>query len=110
MTEDDMLDRYTTAPAKTLPKGWEWRHYGDGSGSLRDPNGKAWISYDRQPYANVHWVEYQFCVAWLLFQDGFDKFIGFAENLVRPAAESSGKDSNEAHAADNRGCAEKGEA
>ena len=109
MNEDDMIDRYSTVPAETLPEGWEWRHYGDGSGSLRDPNGKAWISYDRQPYANVHWVEYQFCVAWSLFQDGFDKFIGFAENLVRPAAETGSINVEEMCAADVCGQEEKGE-
>ena len=109
MNEDDMLDRYSTAPAETLPEGWEWRHYGDGSGSLRDPNGKAWISYDRQPYANVCWVEYQFCVAWSLFQDSFEKFIGFAENLVRPVVEDGGRNIREHRAAAESGGEEKGD-
>lgn len=110
MNEDDMLDRYSTAPAKTLPEGWEWRHYGDGSGSLRDPGGKAWVSYDRQPYANACWVEYQFCVAWSLFQDSFEKFIGFAENLVRPVVERGEKDNRESRAAAAPCTEKKGEA
>lgn len=91
MDEDDILDRCSTVPAATLPVGWHWKHYGDGSGSLHDPDGKGVIGYDRQPYANAGWVEYQYYGVWSLFQDGFAEFIVFAENLARRADES-GKD------------------
>lgn len=45
--------------AKTLPTGWCWAAYGDGSGSLRSPDGKHFFSYDLQPYHNLGGIEYQ---------------------------------------------------
>ncbi len=35
-------------PASGLPKGWLWREYDDGSGSLRSPNENSYYSYDLQ--------------------------------------------------------------
>ena len=82
MDEDDLIDKYSAFPAATLPEGWQWRHYGDGSGSLHAPDGRVAVGYDRRPYANVGWVEYQYYGVWSLFQDDFEKFIGFAERLA----------------------------
>lgn len=31
-----------------LPEGWEWRHYGDGSGGLSAPDGTTYFQYDLQ--------------------------------------------------------------
>lgn len=31
---------------ETLPKGWEWEQYEDGSGHLKSPEGKTYFSYD----------------------------------------------------------------
>lgn len=31
-----------------LPEGWEWRHYGDGSGGLSAPDGTSYFQYDLQ--------------------------------------------------------------
>lgn len=36
----------STEIADTLPEGWYWNKYSDGSGSLRDPNGEDVFSYD----------------------------------------------------------------
>lgn len=35
-------------PAKTLPKGWCWFQYNDGSGYLKGPEGKMFFDYDQQ--------------------------------------------------------------
>lgn len=35
-------------PAKTLPKGWCWFQYNDGSGYLKGPDGKMFFDYDQQ--------------------------------------------------------------
>lgn len=34
-------------PAKTLPKGWCWFQYDDGSGYLKGPDGKMFFDYDQ---------------------------------------------------------------
>ncbi len=45
-----------------LPKGWSWNDYDDGSGSLQNPNGNSYYSYDLQtqeyrlPYGNNDWT------------------------------------------------------
>lgn len=83
MDENDLLDSCSTAPAASLPEGWYWRHYGDGSGGLHSPDGRTAVSYDRQHYANIGWVEYLYGNEWSLFQDGFKEFINFAERLVK---------------------------
>lgn len=35
-------------PAKTLPKGWCWFQYNDGSGYLKGPEGKMFFDYDQE--------------------------------------------------------------
>lgn len=35
-------------PAKTLPKGWCWFQYDDGSGYLKGPDGKMFFDYDQE--------------------------------------------------------------
>lgn len=49
---------YVTVPAKTLPSGWNWHYYNDGSGCLQSPEGKDYFLFDR---ATCNWkgVEYQ---------------------------------------------------
>lgn len=39
-------DELTIIPVPSLPEGWEWRMYDDGSGSLYSPEGKQIITYD----------------------------------------------------------------
>ena len=48
--------------ASSLPAGWNWYDYDDGSGSLRSPNGNSYYSYDLQtqeyrlPYGKNEWA------------------------------------------------------
>ena len=37
---------YKIVPAGFLPDGWNWKQYGDGSGSLKSPDGKGYFGYD----------------------------------------------------------------
>ena len=75
-----------TVQAETLPKGWKWQHYDDGSGSLQSPDGKSYFSYDRQTgeYKNLngHYTNmpgYTGNPSSVNFKD----FIDFAEDLAR---------------------------
>lgn len=43
-----LSESLTISSAKTLPKGWKWVSYRDGSGSLIAPDGKSFCSYDLQ--------------------------------------------------------------
>ena len=49
-------------PASSLPNGWTWNDYDDGSGSLRSPSGHRYYSYDLQnqeytfPYGRREWT------------------------------------------------------
>ena len=72
-------------PAQTLPDGWVWREFDDGSGNLFSPEGIQYFSYDlatkeyRSP-VDGHWT----------FMDGypyatvsFEEFKKFAEEYIR---------------------------
>ena len=49
-------------PASSLPDGWIWNDYDDGSGSLKSPSGHRYYSYDLQtqeyslPYSRREWT------------------------------------------------------
>lgn len=49
-------------PASSLPDGWTWNDYDDGSGSLKSPSGHRYYSYDLQtqeytlPYGRREWT------------------------------------------------------
>ncbi|MCL2545762.1 MAG: hypothetical protein FWE06_01020 [Oscillospiraceae bacterium] len=52
ITEEKEIDapdsmHYKSKPAESLPDGWHWREYDDGSGALDAPDGKSYFSYDR---------------------------------------------------------------
>jgi len=70
--------------AERLSDDWRWVMYQDGSGSLRSPEGTKYFSYDKAPYANVGWIEYQAekGSGWSVFEDGFSEFQKFAEEYV----------------------------
>lgn len=46
--ESDEFDDFeeTIVPAKKLGEGWDWHMYDDGSGYLKSPEGKEYMSYD----------------------------------------------------------------
>jgi len=43
---DQYRDQLTIVPVPSLPEGWEWRMYDDGSGGLYSPEDKEIITYD----------------------------------------------------------------
>ena len=77
----------TIKPAENLPEGYIWVMYSDGSGRLQDETGVRLFSYDKAPYANVGWIEYQEYeygkgMGWSVFQDSFSEFMTYAEECV----------------------------
>lgn len=75
---DDEL-RMECRPTKTLPEGYLWIHWTDGSGYLRHPDGTSSFEYDLNPYYGQG-VEYQKNNQWSVFWGSFDDFIAFAEH------------------------------
>ena len=57
-SEDNDL---TVTPAMSLPEGWTWRDWDDGSGSLNGPakNQRFLFGYDLSPYSSSGGIEYQ---------------------------------------------------
>lgn len=71
-------------PAETLPEGWHWTHYDDGSGHLESPVGTSFFSYDRAPYSSEGWIEYKenSSESWGIFYGGMDEFLQHAETVI----------------------------
>lgn len=68
---------------KTLPEGWEWKDFEDGSGCLKSPDGKRQFSYDMMPYAAEGGIEYQNNVGtWGTFYGSLNEFKAFAEENI----------------------------
>lgn len=80
--EDDILTSYS--PAENLPKGWEWKDLGDGSGHLNSPEGKKFFFYDFAPYANLGGIEYKETSysIWNVFWGFQSDFFEYAESVV----------------------------
>lgn len=70
---------------KTLPAGWEWQHWEDGSGSMLAPDGKRYFQYDKNTR------EYKLSMenpVWEYHPDlGFDEFLKYAEKEARMHSE-----------------------
>lgn len=60
--------------AKLLPKGWIWKKYDDGSGCLKSPDGKDYMSYDlsTNEYQVTRDSSYDFFPLSYYYGDGFD--------------------------------------
>ncbi len=56
-SEDDLTPHISKAA--TLPVGWGWEEWIDGSGLLRSPDGIVFFDYDRNPYANQGGIEFR---------------------------------------------------
>ncbi|MBQ8248124.1 MAG: hypothetical protein IJZ42_13430 [Lachnospiraceae bacterium] len=89
LDEDHDVDSFEprVSIAATLPDGWEWRDYNDGSGSLKSPEGKSYFSYDLLPYAAIGEIEYQrdaSCVSnrYTNFYGSLSDFKVFAESEI----------------------------
>ena len=74
----------TIFPAETLPGGWTWYCWNDGSGHLESPAGNSLFSYDTNPYANCGEIEYRKDrnSGWTTFECGLTSFRQFAEEVI----------------------------
>lgn len=71
-------------PAISLPRGWLWRRFPDGSGSLCSPDEKSYFQYDLSPYSGQGGIEYRVTdqEEWNIFWGSFDAFNQFAEQHI----------------------------
>ena len=91
---EDREDDPVITPAASLPDGWKWVDYPDGSGSLCSPNGTSFFSYDLAPYSNQGGIECKETKddAWGVFWGTKGEFKEHAEAVVREKV-LGGKDS-----------------
>lgn len=78
------LEEGMVIQAKSLPEGWLWHHYEDGSGSLYSPSGQAFFSYDMMPYWPAG-IEYrrEDSSGWdIYYGSSMDDFIQMAESDI----------------------------
>ena len=69
--------------AKTLPRGWVWIQYYDGSGHLESPDRKVGFHYDLTTYpGDIEWRKTK-DHAWGVFYGSFDEFKEYAESVVK---------------------------
>lgn len=81
----ERIDRAKMAAEKeTLPGGWTWHCWNDGSGHLESPAGNSLFSYDTNPYANCGEIEYRKDrnSGWTTFEGGLTSFRQFAEEVI----------------------------
>lgn len=83
-----MDDTYTLTPASTLPNGWVWRDWDDGSGSLQSSDGTRYFLYDLSPYCASGGIEYLerpgTCeISWGVFYGSLTEFKSWAEPIVQ---------------------------
>lgn len=83
-SDEDHPDQCHIIPAKTLPKGWTWHGYNDGSGSLQSPSGDSFFRYDCMPYAAIGGIEYKekSNKGWEVFTGSLVEFRKYAEGIV----------------------------
>lgn len=80
------MDSFVKAPSASLPDGWEWHCWGDGSGSLQAPDGRSFFRYDCIPYANSGEIEYyrdESSSSYWTFVGNLESFKKFAEERIR---------------------------
>ena len=81
----DCLEQHShDSSASTLPSGWRWVDYDDGSGYLQSPTEERYFSYDRAPYASQGGIEYrERAQDWYgPFWGTFSDFKCYAESVV----------------------------
>lgn len=85
MDNEDFFSDLRITPAESLPEGWNWGQYDDGSGSLRSPSGKHLFSYDLAPYHSIGGIEYQKIdhSRWDIFWGTFAEFKKYAEERAK---------------------------
>lgn len=74
-------------PAQSLPSGWNWNDWDDGSGGLYSPNQEDYFSYDLTPYHSLGGIEYKETTGvyegWNIFWGSLPEFKRYAEFVVR---------------------------
>ena len=77
-------ERTIQVQAATLPAGWVWTHYEDGSGSLDSPDGRHMFSYDLMTSEYTDPVTGKWCF-WKDYPEhmNLQPFKVFAEEYVR---------------------------
>lgn len=82
---------HKTSLANTLPAGWVWIDFYDGSGHLESPKGESFYHYDVTSYpGNVEWRKTA-NNAWNIFWDKLSEFKNFAENSMKEELEEQQK-------------------
>lgn len=94
--DKDEMEPPKLVPAQSLPDGWVWEHYDDGSGGLRSPEGQSYFSYDIQPYHPVG-IEYHRTdrERWGPYWGSFQEFQEFAEKDIQAELERSRENTQE---------------
>ena len=86
--EKEYSKTITKTPAKTLPKGWVWVDYNDGSGHLESPDGFRYFSYDME--TAEYWdidgnIQFMFGPEWrnpYPMAMPYEEYKQFAENAI----------------------------
>ena len=73
-----------TAPTEVLPEGWQWIHYGDGSGHLESPDAESYFGYDLTTcYAAQNGIEHKNRKGkWEIYWGDFNGFKKYAEETI----------------------------
>lgn len=82
----------TINQAESLPSGWFWKEWNDGSGHLENANHESFFSYDQGPYyaaGGVKFCEqsYQKYSNWDVFWGSFRDFKAWAESQIKKQIE-----------------------
>lgn len=83
-----MASEYCTkTQAATLPEGWTWHCWNDGSGYLQAPNGGAgYFFYDCVPYVNageIEYYRYEHHKGYWTFEGSLEAFKEYAEKQIQ---------------------------
>lgn len=72
-------------PAETLPEGWSWAVWNDGSGHLKSPEGDCYFSYDLSSYASQGGIEFKLTEtdSYSVFWGSISEFKEQAESVVK---------------------------
>ena len=78
------LNDFVVVTAKSLPKGWAWRVYTDGSGSLGSPTGDRYFGYFQNTKHLRGGIEYQIhpLGSRRTFYGAFEEFQNYAEQYI----------------------------
>ena len=84
LTDEVLMQSASLRSTESLPSGWAWEEWDDGSGHLKSPSGKDFFCYDRAPYYNAGGIEYKETSnsSWDIFWGSLSDFKAHAESVV----------------------------